>query len=238
MNEKYEPETYKNDSLLWEKDGIGAVEPELYVFSGQTTEEANKICGQKETVVKKEFPGPKLTFVETYEAPKLTFDNEVHYDEMPSLHSRKKKSVQMDEFMLVNNPDWCKLSGVDEPELYTEEVEDVVEKDNWFEPEEFGVDYSLCKLAGVHKDRLKSFTRTSKKTDKLMDKVVKKIKHRFKKLNLEWSNGCLLVNSGKTNINSTSVIKIYKSLRLMTDHNDSLQILCGIINKKLRTLFV
>lgn len=206
-------------------------EPEVVALGGQTIEEVQEILKKSK---KSCYPN---TIKDEEKKCKLTFEEESSGCSIPDIHSAKGCAFKqdVDTFAL-----WRKLAlgGSDSPECEFKYNRVCRSKSTLASDVDA---FALWrKLANVKlDDSIEPDENNPAK--KFMDYILTRVKTEFPKLDLAWEehwNPSLLINSCKTKISLEKLIISYQGLLNITEELNAQEIICNIIVKKIRELFI
>jgi hypothetical protein len=204
--------------------------PEVVALSGQTVEEVKEIINKSNKTV-----DPNLHLFKEEKKCKLTFDGELSGCSVPDVNAVRGSAFKhdVDDFVL-----WRRLTGINKEVLGQPTVQPKRIFEQSFEGD---VDvFSLWrKLANVKLNDVEPNETSPAK--KLMDYILARISTEFPNLELEWEehwNPRLLINNCTTKISMEKLSMSYQGLLHITEEFNAQEIICNIIVKKIKELFI
>lgn len=203
--------------------------PEVVALSGQTVEEVKEIINKSNKTV-----DPNLHLFQEEKKYKLTFDSELSGCSVPDVGAIRGSAFKedVDDFVM-----WRRLTGIKNEEVLKQPTYSPNPKHSFTGDVDV---FSLWrKLADVKLNDVEPDANNPAK--KLMDYILARIKIEFPKLDLAWEehwNPSLLINGCKTKISMEKLILSYQGLLHVTEELNSQEIICNIISKKIRELFI
>lgn len=205
-------------------DGLGAVEPEVVILGNQTAEEVKELLEKEKTCEKKRVDyGRKFDY--KYDAARAAADVQ-EVKEFIAKSSKAKLAFEDAPNVDECFPDLEKMShGVK------------IKKDlNLFHTWR-----KLADVGDICEDGEPCLPDDLGPTQELMDHILVRLRNKFPKLVLDWSdcwNPCLLINECPTQVSMGKLSFAYNGLKHIVDNANAQQIISNIILKKLEELFI
>lgn len=204
-------------------DGLGAVEPEVVILGNQTAEEVKELLEKEKTCEKKRVDyGRKFDY--KYDADRAAAD----VQEVKEFIAKSSKA----KLVFEDAP------TVDECFPYFYKIPHGKMK------KDLNLFHTWRKLADVGdicEDGEPCLPDDLGPTQELMEHILIKLRSKFPKLELNWSEGwnpCLLINSCPTQVSMDKLSFAHNGLKHIVDAANVQQIISNIVLKKLEELFI
>jgi len=204
------------------EDGLGRVEPEVVILGNQTAEEVKELLDKEKTCEKERVESCKPTYF------KSPITGEVIKEIKENIQQAAKAKLAFEDAPNVDEcfPDLGKMNhGVK------------IKKDlNLFHTWR-----RLADVGDVCEDGGPCLPDDLGPTQELMEHIIVRLRSKFPKLDLEWSQGwnpCLLINSCPTQVSMDKLSFAHNGLKHIVDAANAQQIISNIVLKKLEGLFI